>query len=44
MNSGDQDAPSAENQVQDPPEEEGQGNTRCVCGSAGTLYVLSPVS
>ena len=43
VNSGDQDVPSVENQVQDPPEEEEQGITRCVCGSAGTLYVLSPV-
>ena len=40
VNSGDQDVPSLENQVQDPPEEEEQGITRCVCGSAGTLYVL----
>ena len=40
VNSGDQDVPSVENQVQDPPEEEEQGITRCVCGSAGTLYVL----
>lgn len=42
LNSGDRDIPSVENQVQDPPEEEEQGITRCVCGSAGTLYVLSP--
>ena len=40
MNSGDQDMASVENQVQDPPEEEEQGITRCVCGSAGTLHVL----
>jgi hypothetical protein len=39
VNSGEQDVPSVENQVQDPPEEEEQGITRCVCGSAGT-YVL----
>ena len=44
VNLGDEDAPSVENQVQDPPEEEGQGITHCVCGSAGTLYVLSSVS
>ena len=36
---GDQDLASVENQVKDPPEEEEQGITRCVCGSAGTLYV-----
>jgi hypothetical protein len=40
VNSGDQDLASVENQVQDPPEEEEQGITRCVCGSAGTLHVL----
>ena len=39
-NSGDQDAVSVENQGQDPPEEEEQGITRCICGSAGMLYVL----
>ena len=39
-NSGDPDMVSIENQVQDPPEEEEQGITRCVCGSAGTLYVI----
>ena len=39
-NSGDPDIVSIENQVQDPPEEEEQGITRCVCGSAGTLYVI----
>ncbi|KAF8806383.1 hypothetical protein BYT27DRAFT_7167594 [Phlegmacium glaucopus] len=33
-NSGDQDVVSVENQVQDPQEEEEQGITRCVCGSA----------
>ena len=41
-NSGDQDVLSIENQPQDPQEEEEQGITRCVCGSAGTLYVLLP--
>jgi hypothetical protein len=38
--SGDQDVVSVENTVQDPLEEEEQGITRCVCGSAGTLYVF----
>ena len=43
-NPGDQDVLSVENQPQDPQEEEEQGITRCVCGSAGTLYVLLPTS
>ena len=40
VNSGDQGLACVENQVKDPPEEEEQGVTRCVCGSAGTLCVL----
>lgn len=44
FSSGDQDVTSVENQVQDPPEEEEQGITRCVCGSAGTFVVCLMIS